>query len=504
MGKVILVGAGPGDYELITIKGKRYIENADCIIYDRLIAEELLSMAKDGCETIYVGKENHNHTMPQDEINQLLLDKSNEHRMVVRLKGGDPYIFGRGGEEASFLVNNDVDVEVVPGISSAIAVLTYAGIPATYRGVAKGIHIVTSHSKTDTLSDIDFSLYSDKNETCIFLMGLSHVKEIANGLIGAGRDEQTPAAVISNGTKNSQTKCVGILKNIAGLAEESGMMSPAIIVVGDVINYESELSFFEKRKLFGQKFVVPYISGIDFDFSDGLKHYEDNKLIRSLRLIGAEVIAIKVGKIEPVACDVVPMSDGDIIVFTSKNAVASFMWNLKAQSKDIRVLGGAKIAVVGEKTAETLSRYGIVADIVAEGKTSLQLANKILSIVDSNTNVVWYCAKEKSQDIPRVLAEKCKLQEKCCYENVDLSRTLTLAMREEISDCDGAIFTSVSSARRLLKATDGNIPSTVYSIGPTCSRYLSTEGILGVKEADMPSHDSLIELILDCMASEKE
>ena len=258
-GKVVLVGAGPGDTGLLTLKGEKYIKQADCLVYDRLSSPEFLSMAKAGCELIYVGKENHKHVMKQDAINELLYEKSKYHELVVRLKGGDPYVFGRGGEEALYLVDRNVEVEVVPGVSSSVAALAAAGIPITYRGIAKGFQVITAHSRKDEEADIDYSLLTDETITCVFLMGLAHVKSIAAGLMKAGRRADTPAAVISNGTLAAQRKCIGTLADIGEKIEEAKLTSPAIIVVGDVVSLNDRLDFFEKRPLFGRKITVPYI-----------------------------------------------------------------------------------------------------------------------------------------------------------------------------------------------------------------------------------------------------
>ena len=211
MGKVALVGAGPGDEGLLTVRGLELIKKADCLIYDRLLNVRCLALTKENCEKIYVGKENHNHTMKQDDINELLYKKSKEYELVVRLKGGDPYVFGRGGEEALFLNTKGVEVEVVPGISSSVAAAALAGIPLTHRGLSKGFMVITAHNQKDAISEIDFSLLTDEDITLVFLMGLSHVGDIAKGLIDAGRRADTPAAVISCGTTTNQKKCVGTL-----------------------------------------------------------------------------------------------------------------------------------------------------------------------------------------------------------------------------------------------------------------------------------------------------
>ena len=364
-GKVVLVGAGPGDTGLLTLKGEKYIKQADCLVYDRLSSPEFLSMAKAGCELIYVGKENHKHVMKQDAINELLYKKSKYHELVVRLKGGDPYVFGRGGEEALYLVDRNVEVEVVPGVSSSVAALAAAGIPITHRGIAKGFQVITAHSRKDEEADIDYSLLTDETITCVFLMGLAHVKSIAAGLMKAGRRADTPAAVISNGTLAAQRKCIGTLADIGEKIEEAKLTSPAIIVVGDVVSLNDRLDFFEKRPLFGRKITVPYIEampenmeagakddGIKFENSKALKNSNNNiktnELIAKLQQLGADITPVKTGIIKPV---IIPefadkVRSADWIVFTSKNGVRSFFYNLELAGADIRLIASARFAVV--------------------------------------------------------------------------------------------------------------------------------------------------------------
>ena len=351
-GKVVLVGAGPGDTGLLTLKGEKYIKQADCLVYDRLSSPEFLSMAKAGCELIYVGKENHKHVMKQDAINELLYEKSKYHELVVRLKGGDPYVFGRGGEEALYLADRNVEVEVVPGVSSSVAALAAAGIPITHRGIAKGFQVITAHSRKDEEADIDYSLLTDETITCVFLMGLAHVKSIAAELMKAGRRSDTPAAVISNGTLAAQRKCIGTLADIGEKIEEAKLTSPAIIVVGDVISLNDRLDFFEKRPLFGRKITVPYI--------------KTNELIAKLQQLGADVTPVKTGIIKPVIIPefVDKVRSADWIVFTSKNGVRSFFYNLDLAGADIRLIASARFAVVGKATEKELAKHHIKADII--------------------------------------------------------------------------------------------------------------------------------------------
>lgn len=249
MGIVYLVGAGPGDPGLITQKGMQLLKKADCMIYDRLASPELLAYARDDCECIYVGKADRHHTLPQEEINALLVKKAKEYDCVVRLKGGDVYVFGRGGEEGMFLREHGISFVVVPGVTSAIAGAAYAGIPVTQRGVATSFRVITAHNRHDQTTDMDFASMTDKTETLIFLMGLSKVAEIAEGLTDAGRNPMTPTAVISHATTVQQKCVVGNLANIAKRVAEEGLTSPAMIVVGNVVALREKLNFYEKQPL---------------------------------------------------------------------------------------------------------------------------------------------------------------------------------------------------------------------------------------------------------------
>ena len=369
-GKVVLVGAGPGDTGLLTLKGEKYIKQADCLVYDRLSSPVFLSMAKAGCELIYVGKENHNHVMKQDAINELLYEKSKYHELVVRLKGGDPYVFGRGGEEALYLVDRNVEVEVVPGVSSSVAALAAAGIPITHRGIAKGFQVITAHSRKDEEADIDYSLLTDETITCVFLMGLAHVKSIAAGLMKAGRRADTPAAVISNGTLAAQRKCIGTLADIGEKIEEAKLTSPAIIVVGDVVSLNDRLDFFEKRPLFGRKITVPYI--------------KTNELIAKLQQLGADVTPVKTGIINPI---IIPefadkVRSADWIVFTSKNGVRSFFYNLELAGADIRLID----AYVNEQAYESIPES--IGNMVSEAVfTSASNVERFFHMLPENAYV---------------------------------------------------------------------------------------------------------------------
>ena len=244
MGKVYLTGAGPGDIELLTMKAHRVITQADVIIYDRLANPQMLEMTKDGCEFVYVGKEDGRHTLPQDEINEVIYQNALKHDVVVRLKGGDPFVFGRGGEEGAYLHERDIKFEVIPGITSAVSVPAYAGIPVTHRGVAVSFRVVTGHeSPNKKESQIPWENFKT-DDTIVFLMGLHNLSKISTKLMEVGKPKNYPCAVISRGTTKDQSVVVGTLENIVEKAK--GVPTPALIIVGHVVELREQLQWFEQ------------------------------------------------------------------------------------------------------------------------------------------------------------------------------------------------------------------------------------------------------------------
>ncbi len=542
MGKVILAGAGPGDMGLLTLKAYKYIREADCLVYDRLMSPKLLELARTDCELIYVGKENHKHVVNQDGINEILFQKSKQHELVLRLKGGDPYVFGRGGEEALYLTERGVSVELVPGVSSSIAALADAGIPITHRGVAKGFQVITAHSRKDEEADIDYSLLTDETITCVFLMGLQHVESIAAGLMRAGRREDTPIAVISNGTLPTQNKCVGTLKNIGAKMKEAHLKSPAIIVAGDVVNMSDELDFFEKRPLFGRKFIVPYIEdmgGAEPQNCDvslmpvrfeagvltqdmiryGIQGY-GNRIVSSLEDLGADVLSLKVGRIQPVVINDFErqICSADWLIFTSKNGVKSFFYNMKHAGMDVRKLADCKFAVVGKHTAEELEKHNIYPDFIPDTATGESLARefckKILqsdkaSIVNQNLHknadndvtvrVCLLAAREASTDVESILGNRCDFHKITAYENKVLP--ILNDIFEPIMESDGreieAVFTSASNVRRMYGALPEQLViSKAYSIGEKTTSALKEQKAGQIIEAEECSYEAILKEII--------
>lgn len=492
MSKVCLVGAGPGDEQLLTIKGKELLEKADCVIYDRLASPELLQHTKSNCELIYVGKENHKHTMKQEDINNLLVNKAKEYDLVVRLKGGDPYVYGRGGEEMLFLRNKGIEVDLVPGVTSPVAVLAYAGIPITHRGVAKGFHVITAHSKKDEISDIDYSTLVNPDETLVFLMGLAHVGEIAKNLILAGRSKDTKVAVISNGTTAKQTKCIGTLETIDEKVRAVELESPAIIVVGDVVGLSNELDFLAEKQLFGKKIVVPYIEGFYYAYGKNIVTPHENRLVTLLRDNGAAIYSRKIGKIIPVDARLSQeeLQSFNWLIFTSANGVYSFVYNLEKSGLDIRCLAGIRIATIGKKTAGVLNEFSVKADYISSGQSSVNLADELGQFLNRTDRVLYVGTVSNDDSLEEKLASVCSIEKRILYENqiceFDVVR----------DDYDYICFTSASTVNRYIKKSKISDKAQIISIGVSVSNALATNGYTNFIQALETSYESIVTSIL--------
>ncbi|MFC1822701.1 uroporphyrinogen-III C-methyltransferase [Thermodesulfobacteriota bacterium] len=360
-GKVYLVGAGPGDPGLLTLRAKECISQADVIIYDNLVNKVFLAYAKEHAELIYVGKKGGCHTKSQKEINDLILERARGGRTVIRLKGGDPFIFGRGGEEAQELVGADIPFEVIPGVTSAIAVPAYAGIPLTHRDFTSTVAFITGHEDpAKEQSDIAWEKISTAAGTLVFLMGVGNLPRIAESLMTHGRSGDTPAAVIRQGTMAVQRTIVAPLRDISERAEKEGIKPPAIIVVGDIVNLRNELNWFENRPLFGKRIMVTRAREQASDF------------LARLSELGAECIEFPTIKVVPpeswAGLDRAIRRLGHFqwVLFTSVNGVKYFFERLEALDYDVRDLKGIKIGAIGPKTAQSIVLRGIKPDLVPD------------------------------------------------------------------------------------------------------------------------------------------
>ena len=367
---VYLVGAGAGDIGLLTLKACEVLKVADVVIYDRLADDSILNFCA-GAKKIYVGKEAGKHTLKQEKINQLLVDEARKNKIVVRLKGGDPFVFGRGGEESLYLRENDLPFEIIPGITSAIAVPAYAGIPVTHRGIATSFAVITGHEDPNKPeSTIRWEKLATAVDTLIFLMGVANLPQIVAKLIENGRAPYTPAALIRWGTKSNQETIVTTLAE----APNVKILPPAIFIVGEVVNLREKLKWFELRPLFGKKILVTRAKT------------QASKLSRALRTLGAEIIECPTIKIaapsdnySEIDSAIKNLREFNWIVFTSANGVEKFFERLKIFGLDARALN--KIAAIGSATAERLSNFGIIADVVPNEFVAESLADSLKDFV---------------------------------------------------------------------------------------------------------------------------
>ena len=360
-GKVILVGAGPGDPGLLTLRGSEVLRSADVIVHDYLANPELLLWARADAEVIYVGMHS-GERLKQAEINELLVDKARVGKLVCRLKGGDPFIFGRGGEEAEFVARAGIAFEVVPGVSAGYAAPAYAGIPLTHRQLASSVMFLTGHEdpEKEEAAHLDWERIANGASTLVFFMGVRTLPVIAENLIRAGRSFSTPVALIRWGTRGEQRVVTGTLSTIVGEVQAAGLKPPALTVVGDVVRLRESLKWFEDRPLFGQRILITR------------PREQAAELALPLRALGAETIELPTIAIEdPESWGALDAALGklkqyDWLIFTSANGVRQFMKRLEQKSVDIRALAGAKLAAIGPATAQELRRHHLTVDKVPE------------------------------------------------------------------------------------------------------------------------------------------
>ncbi len=357
-GRVFLVGAGPGDIGLLTIKGLRCLQKADVVVYDFHLNAQILNYINQKAEFIYAGKRGGHHTMTQDEINDVLLQKAKEGKTVCRLKGGDPFIFGRGGEEAEVLANAGIEFEIVPGVSSSVAAPAYAGIPLTHRLYSSSFAVVPGYEDvTKKESAIDWGKLATGVGTLVFLMAVKNIDQITQKLIENGRTPDTPVAVIRWGTRPDQKTLIGTLQNIAEVIKEKEIKPPAVMIVGEVVKLRDKLKWYEKKPMFGQRILVTR------EHMEGFEPLEE---------LGAEIIDFPTITIVP------PVNYDDLdkcidmietyswMIFTSRNGVKYFFKRYFEKDKDIRELKGVKICAIGTKTASEIRKYGLKVDMVPE------------------------------------------------------------------------------------------------------------------------------------------
>jgi len=398
MSKVYLIGAGPGDLGLFTLKGKQIMETADVVIYDYLAHPDLLGFCREDAEILYVGKKGGDHTLPQDEINALIIAKAREGKSVARLKGGDPYVFGRGGEEAEELVEAGIAFEVVPGVTSGVAAAAYAGIPVTHRDHTTSVCFITGHEDpTKEESGHNWAVYGRSNSTLVFYMGVKNLPMIADNLMQNGRAPETPVALVRWGTRCDQQSFVSTLKDVAAEAAARGFQAPSIIIVGGVCSLHDKLAWFEHKPLLGKGVVVTRSREQASDLS---------ALLQENGACVLEFPTISVGPIsddEAVEQAVVTLPTYDWAVFTSVNGVKYFWEHLEELGLDARVFAGLEVAAIGPATAAALAAKGIRADFVPEKFVAEHVVAGLLDKGAAGKRVLIPRAREAREVLPEDL-----------------------------------------------------------------------------------------------------
>ena len=443
-GKVMLVGAGPGDPGLITVRGRQALQQADVVVHDRLVAQELLQLAPPGAELIDVGKAQGKHPVPQGRINELLAWHARRGKNVVRLKGGDPYVFGRGSEEAEYLVARGVAFEVVPGVTSATGALAYAGIPATARDAASCVHIVTGHAAHGGELALDYDALVRAGGTLVFLMAVGTMGQICEGLLVAGMPASMPAAVVQEGSTPRQRSVVSMLGAIASDARAACIESPAVLVVGQVCAKASELAFYDALPLRGKSIVVTR------------PRERCAQLAGKLQRLGAEVLCMPCIQTRPLpsgpareALSRVRAGEYAWLVLTSAFGVDCLSAVLEGMRLDARALAPVKLAAIGAGTAAALAGRGLRADLVPARHDSAHLAAELAARCEPGQRVLLLRAAAGAPDVPRALrAAGVACDDVATYETVTLDASASeAAVRVRGGSVDYVAFTSASCVR---------------------------------------------------------
>lgn len=479
-GKIYFVGAGAGDFELLTLKGKRYIENADCIIYDRLINDKILSFAKPSAELIYLGKENTEGGLLQERINQTLVEKaiSGKYKNIVRLKGGDSFVFGRGGEEIEAILPHNIPFEMVPGISSSIAVPEYAGIPVTHRRIARSFHVFTGMTADD--DTLDFETIAKLQGTLVFLMGVKNLETITKSLIKYGKNPETPIGIIERGCEARQNTTIGTLEDI--MTKAQGIKPPAIIIIGEVVEKRELYKWFEDKPLFGKKVVVTREASEGYRFGSQIER------------LGGKAISL------PMISLVDNMMDFDYkelknyqgIMFNSPNGVRFFFEHID----DIRSIAHLKIGAIGSKTSQELKKYKITPDVMPSEYLSENLAFEMTKVTNEGDKI-FIMTSDVSPIDEGSFSKKYKREFKkyIGYRNIPCNTTKENII-DTIKGATHITFFSGSSAENFFKTLGDNSlleGIKVISIGPSTTRKIREFSQIPVIECKIYTGDEILK-----------
>ncbi len=479
-GKVCLIGAGPGDPGLFTLKGKEALGAADVVVYDYLAGEDLLQYCRPEAELLYAGKKGGDHTLSQQEINQFLADRASKGFTVARLKGGDPYVFGRGAEEAQALVEAGIDFQVIPGVTSAVAAAAYAGIPLTHRSYSSSVSLITGHEDPDKGdSAIDWSALARSASTLVFFMGVANLRRITGNLMDSGAGGDTPAALVRWGTTCWQRTLCGTLEDIAAQAEETGFRPPALLIVGRVVRLRDSLAWFEKKPLLGKGVVVTRA------------REQASTLVRTLADMGACCLQFPTIRISPlpegseVDEAIRTISGFDMVIFTSVNGVHHFYEQLRRQEMDSRAFGGLRLATIGPATADALRGYGLEPDYVPQRYVAEEVVNGLLRMGICGKRILIPRAESAREVLPEELRKAgCEVRVLPVYRT-ELAHNdpVELKQRMERGEIHYISFTSSSTVQNFFSLLEpGELHPHVQSglrlacIGPVTAQTLQEHG----------------------------
>ncbi len=488
-GKVYLVGAGPGDPELITMKGKRVLGLADSVLFDHLANDALLDFAPPRAERLYVGKKKAVHSHKQEEIIEMMVERARRGHTVIRLKGGDPFIFGRGGEEVEALAEAGIAYEVVPGVTSPLGIAAYTGVPLTHREHTSVVTFVTGHS----VEGIDWSKVG-ASETLVIFMGLHFVAEITRELLASGRSPDTPAMAVRWGTRPDQHTVVGTLSTLPQLIEQNHLTPPATIIIGDVVSLRGKLNWYEKLPLFGKRIVVTRAREQASEMSD------------KLRALGADVVEVPVIALRPLddytALDnaIASLADYDWLIFTSTNAVEYFLQRLDHSGADLRSLR-AKICAIGTATRASVEALHLKVDLVPSESVAEGVADAFRPFSMAGAKVLLPRAAAAREVVPNALRSMgAQVDVVDAYRNVipDTAAERAAEVFGKPKKPDWVMFTSSSTVKNLLAVAGAEALQgvSIASIGRITSKTAEMHGLTVHAEANIPSVDGLIEAVL--------
>ncbi len=498
-GIVYLIGAGPGDPGLITVKGMDCLSRADVVVYDYLANPEFLDSAPASAERIYVGKTRGCHHTAQDEINRLLAEKAAEGKVVARLKGGDPYVFGRGGEEAMYLHRQGIRFEVIPGVTAGFAAAAYAGIPLTHRDFTTSLGLVTGHEHpAKKMSSLDWEKLATGVGTLVFYMGMANLPLIAQQLIAHGRPASTPVAVIRWATTPRQKTLVATLADVVDKVRQTGIKPPAVIVVGEVVRLREELRWFDDRPLFGRNILVTRTAEQAGSFNHLLQQ-------QGARAIGCPVIEIvPPPSLEELDEAILRLGVTDILILTSANAVRVFFERLHLAGRDVRALAGITVAAVGPRTAAAIEAHGLRADLMpadyrAEGVVAVLLAQGV------SGRKVLYPRAELARDliITELTRAGAKVIAPVAYRTVaPAGGTESLRRLLERGEIDAVTFTSSSTVDNFMAMAGPDAlrlmeKIAVVSIGPLTTQTARRLGLQVAVEARSSTLDGMVEAMIE-------